>query len=103
MLERGIYLPPSGYEAAFVSIALFSSVLAYIFWNRGVEQVGASVAGLFVHLMPLFGVLLAWLFLDERLGPYHIVGIGLILSGIYITSRFRPAGERDPLQTTGNN
>ena len=26
-----------------------------------------SVAGLFVHLMPVFGVLLAWLFLDERL------------------------------------
>ena len=36
-------------------VALFSSVLAYIFWNRGVEEVGASVAGLFVHLMPVFG------------------------------------------------
>ena len=37
------------------------------FWNRGVEQVGANVAGLFVHLMPVFGVVLAWLFLGERL------------------------------------
>ena len=53
---------------ALVSVALFSSVLAYIFWNRGVELVGANVAGLFVHLMPVFGVVLAWLFLDERLG-----------------------------------
>ncbi len=72
---------------ALVSVALFSSVLAYIFWNRGVEQVGASVAGLFVHLMPVFGVLLAWLFLGERLAPYHVAGIGLILTGIWITSR----------------
>jgi drug/metabolite transporter (DMT)-like permease len=74
---------------AFVAVALFSSVLAYIFWNRGVEQVGASVAGLFVHLMPVFGVLLAWLFLDERLAPYHIAGIALILAGIYITSSYQ--------------
>jgi drug/metabolite transporter (DMT)-like permease len=75
---------------ALASVALFSSVLAYIFWNRGVEQVGPNVAGLFVHLMPVFGVVLAWLFLDERLLPYHIAGIALILTGIWITSRRRP-------------
>lgn len=72
---------------ALVSVATFSSVLAYIFWNRGVEQVGAPVAGLFVHLMPVYGVLLAWLFLGESLGLYHVAGIALILAGIAITSR----------------
>jgi drug/metabolite transporter (DMT)-like permease len=75
---------------ALAGIALFSSVLAYIFWNRGVEEVGANVAGLFVHLMPVFGVVLAWVVLDERLAPYHVAGIALILCGIYITSRFAP-------------
>jgi drug/metabolite transporter (DMT)-like permease len=73
--------------AALFSVALFSSVLAYIFWNRGVEQVGAGVAGLFVHLMLVFGTILAWIFLDERLRAFHVVGIALILTGIYITSR----------------
>jgi len=73
---------------ALVAVALFSSVLAYIFWNHGVEAVGASVAGLFVHLMPVFGVVLAWLFLDERLAPFHVAGIALILTGIWATSRF---------------
>jgi drug/metabolite transporter (DMT)-like permease len=82
-----------GNVAAIVSVALFSSVLAYIFWNHGVEQVGANVAGLFVHLMPVFGVLLAWIFLGERLALFHIAGIALILSGIGVTSRLgrRPA------------
>ena len=65
--------------AALAAVALFSSVLAYIFWNRGVEQV--------VHLMPVFGILLAWLVLDERLAPFHLLGIALILAGITITSR----------------
>jgi drug/metabolite transporter (DMT)-like permease len=76
--------------AALLSVALFSSVLAYIFWNRGVEQVGAQVAGLFVHLMPVFGVVLAWLFLGERMEPFHVAGIALILAGIFITSRKAP-------------
>jgi len=72
---------------AILAVALFSSVVAYLFWNRGVEQVGASVASLFVHLMPVFGTLLAWIFLDERLRLYHVIGIVLILTGIYVTSR----------------
>ncbi|HET9339316.1 MAG TPA: DMT family transporter [Casimicrobiaceae bacterium] len=73
--------------AAMASVALFSSVLAYIFWNRGVAEVGASVAGLFVHLMPVYGVVLAWVFLGERLAPFHVAGIVLILAGIALTSR----------------
>ena len=40
--------------------------------------------------MPVFGVMLAWLVLDERLGLYHVAGIALILFGIYVTSRFAP-------------
>jgi drug/metabolite transporter (DMT)-like permease len=73
--------------AALAAIGLFSSFLAYIVWNRGVDQVGASVAGLFVHLMPVFGTVLAWVFLDERLHAFHVAGIALILTGIYVTSR----------------
>ncbi|MEO6749429.1 MAG: DMT family transporter [Casimicrobiaceae bacterium] len=77
-------------------LALFSSIFAYIFWNRGVAEVGASVAGLFMNLMPVFGVILAWVFLDERLAAFHVAGIGLILAGIFITSRhaaiIAPAG-----------
>ena len=72
---------------ALAAIGLFSSFLAYIVWNRGVAEVGANVAGLFVHLMPVFGTVLAWLFLDERLRLYHVAGIALILTGIYVTSR----------------
>lgn len=79
--------------AALLAVALFSSVLAYLFWNRGVEEVGANVAGLFVHLMPVFGIVLAWLLLGEHLAPYHVAGIGLILAGIWLTSRY---GRRRP-------
>jgi drug/metabolite transporter (DMT)-like permease len=45
------------------------------------------VAGLFVHLMPVYGVILAWLFLGEGLAAFHVVGIALILGGIVLTSK----------------
>jgi drug/metabolite transporter (DMT)-like permease len=95
-LGHFIVWTPAG-VLALVSVAMFSSVLAYIFWNRGVEQVGAPVAGLFVHLMPVFGVVLAWLFLDERLAPFHLAGIALILAGIVVTSRYAPRRGATPV------
>jgi drug/metabolite transporter (DMT)-like permease len=73
--------------AAMLYVGIFPSFIGYVFWNRGVAEVGPNVAGIFVHLMPVFGALLAWLFLDERIYPFHIVGIALILAGIALTTR----------------
>jgi drug/metabolite transporter (DMT)-like permease len=68
-------------------VAIFPSILAYLCFNRGVELVGANRAGLFVHLMPVFGSLMAVLFLGERLEPFHGAGILFILAGIAIATR----------------
>ena len=73
--------------AAMLYVGIFPSFVGYIFWNRGVAEVGPTIAGIFVHLMPAFGALLAWLFLDERIYLFHIVGIALILAGIALTTR----------------
>ena len=73
--------------AAMLYVGIFPSFVGYIFWNRGVAEVGPTVAGIFVHLMPAFGALLAWIFLDERIHAFHIVGIALILAGIALTTR----------------
>ena len=83
---------------ALCYLGLFPSFIGYIFWNKGVAQVGPNVSGLFVHLMPLFGSLLAWLFLDERLYWFHLAGMVLILAGIFLSTRSSkqavlPAGE----------
>jgi drug/metabolite transporter (DMT)-like permease len=68
-------------------VAIFPSVLAYLCFNRGVELVGANRAGLFVHLMPVFGSILAIIFLGETFRWFHGLGIGLILAGILLATR----------------
>jgi drug/metabolite transporter (DMT)-like permease len=72
--------------AAMSYVALFPSVLSYIFWNSGVVKVGANRAGIFIHLMPVFSVVLAMLFLGERLHLFHFFGIVLIFIGIVLTT-----------------
>ncbi len=67
-------------------VALFASVLAFIFWNRGVRSVGANKAGPFIHLMPVFSTILAVIFLDETLHWFHLQGIVLIFCGILMTT-----------------
>jgi drug/metabolite transporter (DMT)-like permease len=67
-------------------VAIFPSVLAYIFYNRGVALVGAGQAGIFFHLMPVFAILLAVAFLGERLSGFHLAGMILIFTGIALTT-----------------
>jgi drug/metabolite transporter (DMT)-like permease len=71
--------------AVFLYISIFASILSYIFWNKGVEEIGADKTGQFPHLMPLIGSILAIIFLDEVLYLYHIVGGVMIAIGIYLS------------------
>ncbi len=67
-------------------VSLFASVLAYLFFNRGVELIGSGRAGQFVHLMPVFGAVLAVLLLHEQLHLFHLVGVALIAAGIGVSA-----------------
>lgn len=72
--------------AALGYIAVCPSFIAYLFFNRGIELIGAARAGQSMHLMPVFGAVLAVLFLGERFHLYHAVGIALIAAGIVLAS-----------------
>ena len=68
-------------------VAIFPSIISYMCFNRGVELVGANRAGLFLHLMPVFGSIMAIAFLGESLRWYHGTGIALIAFGIVLATR----------------
>lgn len=75
-----------GVVAGVAYTGVFPSVLAYLFWNRGVAEVGANRAGQFLHLIPVFGTLLAVIFLRESLQLFHLAGAVLIFAGIYLAA-----------------
>lgn len=69
-----------------VYVAIFPSVLAFIFWNRAVRDIGATRAGSFIHLMPVFSSILAVFFLGESIELFHLQGIGLVFGGIFLAT-----------------
>ncbi len=75
---------------AVIYVSLFSSVLGYICWNKGVAAVGANRAGFTIHLLPAFGTVLALIFLDEHLHLFHLVGFTTILIGVVLATSARP-------------
>ena len=77
-----------GLEGALAVLysAIGSLLLAYAGWSYVVARLGAARAGVTLHLMPAFGVLLSMLFLGEYPRWYHFAGIALILAGVATSS-----------------
>jgi drug/metabolite transporter (DMT)-like permease len=70
-------------------VAIFPSLLAQVFFIRGVELIGPARAGLFYNLVPVLGSLLAVLVLRERFEWYHGAALALVLAGITLAERQR--------------
>jgi drug/metabolite transporter (DMT)-like permease len=68
-------------------VAVFPSTLAYLCFNRGVQLIGANRAAPFFHVVPLFGSVMAMVFLGERPQLFHVIGFALVLTGVFVASR----------------
>jgi len=66
-------------------VVIFPALVSYFCYNRGVELAGANRAGLFIHLIPVFGTIMAIFFLGETFFWFHGLGFGLVFSGIGLT------------------
>ena len=73
--------------ATFAYTVIFPSALAYLFLNRGIALIGPNRAAPFLHLVPVFGSVMAIVLLGEQLKLFHVVGYALVLAGVIIASR----------------
>ncbi|MEP0945187.1 MAG: DMT family transporter [Rhizobiaceae bacterium] len=79
--------PTSG--EAWLNIAgiiLLASLLAFSMFQFGVKVLGPSLTGIFMYLLPVYGVGLAVTFLGEELALYHLWGVLLVLSGVILAT-----------------
>lgn len=68
---------------------IFASVAAFFLWNRSVEIIGASKAGMIYYTLPLFSSLWAFLFLNEQFRAIHLLSMILIVSGILFATGWK--------------
>ncbi len=97
-LTESILVKPVPFTLNFVLavlyLAILPSIMAYLFFNEAVRKIGANIAGLFSHLMPVFGSLMAILFLHEKFKYFHLMGFLLIFGGIILVVWQKYTGKR---------
>jgi len=79
-------VPTSGWLAV-VYLIVFATALGQQAWLYGVQGIGPSRAGVFVNLIPVSALALSALVLGEQIGVKELVGIGMILSGVWLVNR----------------
>ncbi len=82
---------PLGFEAhsAIVFLGLGATVLAYVWYFKGIASLGAGTAASYISLVPVFGVLSSVLYLHESLDASLLVGGALAVGGVVWMNRAR--------------
>jgi drug/metabolite transporter (DMT)-like permease len=70
-----------------MTLALLVSVLGMLMWTRGNQLVGPNRAAVYMNMLPLFGALMAVVFLHETIAVHHLVGGVLIGGGMWLVLR----------------
>ena len=68
-------------------VVLFPGLCSFFFWIKGISIIGANRAGAFLHLMPIFGAIMAMIIFDEKFMFYHILGAIFIVAGITLSNK----------------
>ena len=68
-------------------VVLFPGLASFFFWIKGISIIGANRAGVFLHLMPIFGSLMAIFLFNERFMFYHLLGAIFIVAGITLSNK----------------
>jgi drug/metabolite transporter (DMT)-like permease len=87
MFTRPLIQPTVPNLLALIYVVVFPSTLAYLCYNRGVQLIGANRAAPFLHLVPVFGAVMAIFLLGEKLQLFHIIGFVLVIVGVVVAAR----------------
>ncbi|ENF6042014.1 DMT family transporter [Citrobacter amalonaticus] len=73
--------------AAMLYVGVAAGLIANLLYMNGIAHVGPARAGLFIHLVPIYGAFMSNIFLGENLHWYHALGITGIISGLVLSQK----------------
>ena len=86
----GIPEPSFDGWVAILFLAIFSTVVSYVWFADGILTIGAGKSALYVYLVPIFGIYSGYLLLDEKLGASLLVAFVLIVGGVALAQSKQP-------------
>lgn len=79
----------SSFILSLLYTGVISTVVCMVFWNIGVQQLGATTSGIFLNFNPIFTALLAFLFIGEQLSWLQGIGGIIVILGCYLFTHFK--------------
>lgn len=70
-----------------IEIIVGGTFLAYLFNIYGIKVLGASIAGSYIYVQPLFAAVIAAIVLGEKLSVYKLVAAACIFGGVYLARK----------------
>lgn len=92
LCSGGVELCSGGVEwwrscAAVVYLAVLASVAAFVLFCYTVREIGVTRANVFNNVRPVFTAILMWLIFGEVLPVWKLVGIVVIIVGLFVSQR----------------
>jgi len=69
-----------------LALAVGGTAFGYVLYFRLLEGAGPTSAMAVTYLIPLFGMVWGWLFLDEAATVTMLIGCGFILAGVAVAT-----------------
>ena len=87
----GVPPDPSSYSSidwlSLLFLGILGTAAGFSLYYRAITKIGATRSGVFINLVPLFSIMLAWMFLDETVNISVLVGGTILMSGVYLTNK----------------
>jgi drug/metabolite transporter (DMT)-like permease len=87
MLDAGVGSVTPADWMALGYLVLFATAIAQQAWLYGVKGIGPSRASVFGNLTPVAAIVLSAVLLNESVGLSEVLGIALILAGVWVVDR----------------
>ncbi|MEI7637291.1 MAG: DMT family transporter [Syntrophus sp. (in: bacteria)] len=72
---------------AILFLGVLGTVVGFIWYYEGIKALGPTRAAVFINFVPVSGVILGWLILDETINLSLVLGALLVISGAWLTNR----------------
>ncbi len=79
---------------AFFTSAIIATALGHMSYNFIIGKIGPAEASIFLNFTPFFALIGSVIMLGEKVTPFHLIGLLLIVAGVLLGSGALERGER---------
>lgn len=70
---------------AMAELGIFASTLAFLFYMYGLKFMPITKVNVFTNVIPIFTIIISYLFLGEQIDTKKIIGIAIVISGVFLS------------------